>query len=361
LFQLAENWRNHVNEHSMMNDSKFNQDIVECSMQVHAGQQFEDQSTWIAPQYGSHPPPTASTGDSSDSNTAQYAAGLAPMPTSNSNTAWVGSPFSSSGSTRSNAAPSPSSSPSVSSYAPTQHGQQSLSAPGAYGPKAEFPHGQVRSGTGYEGATSALGTAGYFPMVHRSETPGMDSRPQTASSYDSAANFAIHGRPSNDVDAARHSSAPVSLSSGGQTNSGYNAVPQVSSSLYYNTSGVTYSPPGQGSTTDTSYQRGSPSMEDYQASAAHAAGSGYAVSASTSDSGYGGASSAFAADGSSASRVGHWGTGTDYHSTPSTPDSMAVDPLQHEHHQQPVQGATLYPAANPNDQAMRYFHTSGTP
>jgi len=291
------------------------------------------------------------------------------MLTSSSNNAWSGSPFSSSGSTRSNAVPSPSSSPSASSYVPAQQGQQTGSgagttAPSPYGPKTDYsePHGQLRSGAGYEGSlgVGAGANAGYFPIVHRSETPSMDSRPQTASSYDGAANFAIngHGRP---VDATgRHSSAPVNSSGGGQqTNSGYNTVPQVSSSMYYGASGapVDYSPPhgtGSETTAGTGAYRGSPSMDDYQTSASSHA-SGYAVSTATSDSGYGCPSTGFA-DGSvtaAATRVGQW-VGTDYHSTPSPPDSMAVDMAS----QQPVQAQ--YPSGQTND-AMRYFHTSGTP
>lgn len=280
------------------------------------------------------------------------------MPITSANSAWVSSPFSSSGSTRSNHPPSPSSSPSASSYAPPQHGQAVTLPPTPYVPASEFPRVQVRGAPGFEGGLGA-GT-GFFPGLQRSETPGMESRPQTASSYDSAANLAIHGRSDGPIDATaqygRHSSAPVSMSSGGQTNSNvYGAVPHVPSTLYYNTGGVAYSAPV---TASGGYHHGSPSMEDYQL-ATHASGSGYAVSAAASDSGFASTSSAFADSSAAATRVGQWGT--DYHSTPSPPDSMAVDASQQEaSHQQPVSGVTMYPA-NQNDGAMRYFQASGTP
>lgn len=227
----------------MTGESKLTKEMTECYTQVPAGQHLEDGPLRSANQYGNLQTaiPTVSTGP----EPTRYGAGASTMPISASSTGWSGSPYSSSASIRSIPPPSPTSSPSGSSYAASVQQNAPYRQTSEYTPP-------VPQSAGYEGLRT-----GYLKAPQRPETPGMESRPQTASSYDSGLNFAIQGRHAETMDTqyGRHSSAPVTLSSGQTIN--VQGAPHAQSSLYMSTSGPTYSTP---SSSTTVHYRESPPM-----------------------------------------------------------------------------------------------------
>lgn len=336
LFQRSENWQQHVNEHLRLGeDIKLNQEMNEYYTQVFPGQHIEDAFSWGVPQgterqYGSLP--TVLPGTVTVTEPSSYSAG--PMGPAS---AWVNSPFSSSASTRSGPPPSPSSSPSGSLNASAHHAS-------AYNQKPEYMQRPVHN-AGYEGASG-----GFYPAQRRGETPGMESRPQTASSYDSAANPAYTGRHAGvEVSYGRHSSAPVMVSS--SPVSGMYDVQQPSTSFYYGSGDTTAYASNQTSETTTSAYQGSPSMEEFQQPVVSAAGAQYSVPGSAGSGVHSGAPGYAPSGYSDGPTRAAWGT--EYHSTPSPPDNYHGEASQPQHQQQPMQGAM-----NSTEDTMRYYHGS---
>jgi len=178
----------------------------------------------------------------------------------------------------------------------------------------------------------------------RPDTPAMESRPPTASSYDSSLNFSFQSKRVLDLDSnyGRHSSAPVTASLGQRY-----SVPQVSTSFCYtNGDGTTYSTPPSSATVAYS---GSSSMEDYHPSSGV---NGHSFTTSGNVNVDANTESNYAPPVYSEGN-GHATWGGDYQSCPSPPDNFAVETMQQT--RQPVTEALYSNSGN-----MRYFQASST-